>query len=214
MQIFKKQIDIKGWKDIKLCQLQEIDSLSSFNDELDLVINQLSILRDEDPADIENLPIKELLSEFSKWSFLKELPKEKNNKIIKINGKRYGMIDLSEMTLAQMVDIEEYVTDGLIKNMHKILSVLYLPVSSYNILTKKIVLEEYKPDKVRQNMFLNITMDILYPQVLFFCHIVKDYIQNLAVSLKGKTPTQEKMMELTNQLEELSVIQNLNLKKR
>lgn len=212
MGIFKKHIEEKTWKDIKLYQLQEIESLPTYDDELDLVINQLSILRDEDPADIENMAINELLKEFSKWSFLKELPEEKNNKIIKIEGKRYGIIDLSEMTLAQLVDIEEYVNDGLMKNMHKILSVLYLPIKSYNPITKKIVLEEYKPDKDRQNMFLMLTMDILYPQVLFFCHIVKDYIRSLADSLVGKTPTQEKMMEMMNQVEELLVIQKHKLK--
>jgi hypothetical protein len=31
------------------------------------------------------------------------------------------------MTLAQMVDIEEYYKAGLMNNVHKILSVLYLP---------------------------------------------------------------------------------------
>jgi hypothetical protein len=207
MGIFKKHIKKKSWNDIKLYQLQELDTLPTYEDELDLVINQLSILLDEDPSYIENMPISELLEEFKQWSFLKELPEEKNNLLIKVDGKQYGLIDFNKMTLGQMVDIEEYVTDGLMKNMHKILSVLYLPVSSYNYITKKIVLESYEPDKDRQEMFLTLTMDIIYPQLLFFYHIVKVYIRNLADSLKGKTPTQEMMTRIMNQVEELSVIQ-------
>lgn len=207
MGIFKKQIKKKSWSDIKLYQLQELDTLPTYEDELDLVINQLSILLDEDSSDIENMPISELLEEFKQWSFLKELPEEKNNLLIKVDGKQYGLIDFNKMTLGQMVDIEEYVSDGLMKNMHKILSVLYLPVSSYNYITKKIVLESYEPDKDRQEMFLTLTMDIIYPQLLFFYHIVKVYIRNLADSLKGMTPTHQMMTRIMNQVEELSVIQ-------
>ena len=134
------KLKTKSWVDINLRQLQEIESLPTYDDDLDLMINQVSILNDVDSNTIENMPLVDLVEEFNQWGFLKELPKEKNNKVIKVGKTRLGFIELNKMSLAQLVDIEEYVADGLMKNMHKILSVLYIPVKSYNYLTKSYTL--------------------------------------------------------------------------
>lgn len=204
MRLFKKEIKAKSWSDVTLNQLQEIESLPSYDDELDMMINQISILKDMDPAEIENMRINDLIEEFNQWSFLKELPKEKNHKIITINGQKLGSMDFNDLTLGQLADIEEYFTDGLMKNLHKILSIIYLPTKTYNKITKKYTLEDYVPDKERQNLFLSLTMDILYPQVLFFCHIVRIYLEGLAISLAEKTPQEiVKIMKMKNELEVL-----------
>lgn len=191
------KLKTKSWVDINLRQLQEIESLPTYDDDLDLMINQVSILNDVDSNTIENMPLVDLVEEFNQWGFLKELPKEKNNKVIKVGKTRLGFIELNKMSLAQLVDIEEYVSDGLMKNMHKILSVLYIPIKTYNYLTKSYTLKEYSPDKGRQELFLDLTMDLLYPQILFFCRIVKVYLDGFPDSSEHKTMMEMMMMNKT-----------------
>jgi hypothetical protein len=202
----------KSWKDVRLYQLQELNSLSEFDNKIDMMIEYLSILLNVDPSEVENMPINDLMVEFSKWEFLKELPEEKKIDIIKINGKRFGLINLGDMSFAQMVDIEEYINDGgTIQNLHKILSVIYLPIDKYNVFTKRYTLKPYEPSDELQKEFLTLDMSILYPTALFFYHIVQTYLKNSVSSLVQMK--KEKMMEMISKEEELSQTQRLMLLK-
>jgi hypothetical protein len=210
MRLFKRNKEVvRGWKDVTLSQLQEIEALPKYDNELDMMLNYVSILLDKDSSEIENMHVSDILLEFERWRFLSTKPKEKHQPIITLNGVRYGAVVLNELTLGQIADIEAYITEGLIENLHKVFSVLYLPIKSYNPITKKVVLEEYEPDKDRQNAFLYATMDILYPQMLFFYHIVKDYLQGILLYSEEEmkkmkdTEMMEKMMKMIYQLEEL-----------
>jgi hypothetical protein len=210
MRLFKRNKEVvRGWKDVTLVQLQEIEALPKYDNELDMMLNYVSILLDKDSSEIENMHVSDILLEFERWRFLSTKPKEKHQPIITLNGVRYGAVVLNELTLGQIADIEAYITEGLIENLHKVFSVLYLPIKSYNPITKKVVLEEYEPDKDRQNAFLYATMDILYPQMLFFYHIVKDYLQGILLYSEEEmkkmkdTEMMEKMMKMIYQLEEL-----------
>lgn len=210
MRLFKRNKEVvRGWKDVTLSQLQEIEALPKYDNELDMMLNYVSILLDKDSDEIENMHVSDILLEFERWRFLSTKPKEKHQPIITLNGVRYGAVVLNELTLGQIADIEAYITEGLIENLHKVFSVLYLPIKSYNPITKKVVLEEYEPDKDRQNAFLYATMDILYPQMLFFYHIVKDYLQGILLYSEEEmkkmkdTEMMEKMMKMIYQLEEL-----------
>lgn len=210
MGLFKKNKEIiRSWKDVSLMQLQEIESLPKYDNELDMMLNYLSILLDKDSAEIEDMLVSDILIEFERWRFISEKPKEQNQPIITLNGVKYGAVIFNELELGQLSDIESYIKQGLMDNLHKVFSVLYLPVKSYNALTNKYTLEEYEPNKDRQDAFLHATMDVLYPQMLFFYRIVKDYIQNILSyseeAMKEMTDTEmmEQMMKMIYQLEEL-----------
>lgn len=202
--------DKKSWKDIKLYQLQELNSLPEFDDKMDMMIEYLSIVLNVDPSVIENMPITDLVVEFSKWDFLNVLPEEKQIKVIKIDNKKFGLINFEEITFAQLVDIEEYINDGgVMKNLHKILSVIYLPIDKYNFLTKKYTLKSYQPSEEVQSGFLTLDMSILYPVALFFYRIVQTYLKTLASSLVQKKMTNLK--EMIQKEEELSPIEKQRL---
>ena len=167
----------KGWKDITLRMAIEIDGLGDL-DEIDLTINQMSIIRDTTIDEIEKLNPSELIEFVKEYDFMNTIPKPKEIKTFK-KDKRYGIMKLSELKLAQMVDIEEYYGDGFLKNAHKILAVLYLPTKSYNIITKKYTLEDYKQDTKREDMFLDMDMDFVWSNLLFFWTIAKIYMKDL-----------------------------------
>lgn len=184
---FKKKYD---WSDISLYQIQEIDTLPEFDSKLDMMIEQLSILIDTDPYEIKKLPVEDLIREFKKWEFINETPQPKAHEKIKVNGVKYKLIDFDKMSLAQLVDIEEYVSDGIIKNAHKILSVLYLPYK--NILSKE--LKPYQPNKELEEGLKSLTLDVLYPTLVFFYHTVRIYLEGSQQSLEKKVEEMTMMM--------------------
>lgn len=208
-----KKKNKKDWSDIKLYQLQEIYTLPEYDDKIDLMVNVLSILLDKDVDDIENMVVDDIFKIYDEWSFIQTPPKEKQVPIIKVDGKRYGMIDLNKLTLAQYADIEEYLSEGeVFDNIHRVLSVLYLPVKKYNYITKKYELEEYEPNEEREQMFKTVSMDVLYPVILFFYHIVKDYLIDLQHSLVQMK--KEELMTMIYQEETLSEEQKNDIKKK
>lgn len=187
------------WSDVTLAQMQEINTLPENMDKLDNMIEQLSILTDTDPFDIKRMPVDDMVKEFEKWSFINEQPQPKENKKIKVNGKNYYLIDLNKMSLGQLVDIEEYASEGVIENAHKILSVLYQPKK--NIFSKE--LKEYEPNKELEEGIKYLTLDVIYPTLLFFYLIVQTYLTVLEASLDKEKEVMKMMeeMELTKEEE-------------
>ena len=185
----------KSWKDVKLRQLQEINDLPEYEDKIDLIINTLSILLDKDPADIENMEINKIYEEFSKWDFLNDKPEGKLVPIVKIGKREYGICDLSKITMAQLTDLEEYISEGVMKNLHKVLSIIYLPIKKKKWFGKGYELEKYVPSDERKNDFLEATMDVIYPTALFFYNGVTDYLRDLAhSSVERKKEEMKKMI--------------------
>ena len=189
----------KGWKDITLRMAIEIDGLGEM-DEIDLTINQMAIIRDTTIDEIEKLNPSELINFVKEYDFMGTFPEPKQIKTFKKNKVRFGMTELTELKLAQMVDIEEYYGDGFLKNAHKILAVLYQPTKSYNFITKKYTLEDYKQDTNRENMFLDIDMDFVWSNLLFFWTIAAIYMKDLEGCSVERVKTLRQ--EMTNLMDE------------
>lgn len=181
---------MKSWKDITLRQAQELLALDpkDFTEDLQFEIEQLSILLNEDPAIIEDWTPLKIVDTFKEYEFIKRLPLEKSTEEIQIGEITLKQTPLDELTLAQMVDIEEFVNLGIIDNIHNIMSCLWLDEP------------EYKPSKQRAELILDLDMETVYGNLLFFYHIVTTYTNNILDSL-----TEEKMTETMNQLEKMKM---------
>lgn len=175
----------KSWKDISLKMAIELIQLSPEND-LDLIVNRLSILKDKDPADIEKMSFDDITKEYKEWSFIGTLPEQRKDQTFKWNGVRYGRINFAKLSLAQMVDIEEFYAMGFLENVHNILSILYLPVKSYNFITKTYTLETYEFNAEVADSFLDIDFDFVYGNLLFFWTIAQVYTSSLKDCLTRK----------------------------
>lgn len=195
MKLLNKKVNVKSWKDITLEQGIELSQLD-IEDSWELVTNQMAIILDTTMDDIENKPAALVYEFINDYSFIKEMPPKKELNQFKVGGQWYKLCDLSKMTLAQMVDIEEYYKLGLMNNIHKILSVLYLPASK-NLLGKWTI-EEYKPDEERENIFLNMDMETIWGTTLFFWTGVQTYTKGLKDYLKG---VETKMMNMKSKEE-------------
>lgn len=180
----------KGWKDIKLHQAQELLLLEEKSG-LDLLVSQMAIVLDTDEATIEDMPLTEITKFSQEYDFLKTPPEGRLIKTFRIEGRRFGMVPLNELTLAQIIDIEEYWNNGYVENLHKILSCLFLPIERRNPFNGKYKLREYKPDPEVEGLIKNMNMDIVWNNLLFFYHTeqlflrgMKDYLEVEILKLK------------------------------
>lgn len=98
-------------------------------------------------------------------------------KIIKINGKKYGFEpDLSTMSYGAYLDITSYGDITIDKNWNKIMSILYRPV----VKLKRSGLYTIKPYTGNEdpNIFNEVGMDIHFGAIFFFINISKQLLEN------------------------------------
>jgi len=182
---------MKSWKDITLRKAQKLESLPKTLDTLDLIINQYAILKDIEVSEVERLTPNELIEKTNELAFLKDLPIPKRTDVIKVNGRKYRLIDFNKMSLGQMVDIEEYYNEGLVHNSHRILSVMFLPVQRKFPFIKETTLP-YEPDEVRENDMLDCDMETIWGNLLFFYLGEMRYTKGLLDYLEEKVQMSQK----------------------
>jgi hypothetical protein len=190
---------MKSWKDITLRKAQKLESLPKGLDTLDLIINQFSILKDMEINEVERFTPNELVEKANELEFLKELPLPKKVDKVKVNGRKYKLIDFTKMSLGQMVDIEEYYNEGLVDNAHRILSVMFLPTKRKFPYLKETTIP-YEPDEVRENDMLDCDMETIWGTLLFFYLGEMKYTKDLLGYLEG---TVQMRKEELNQLKEM-----------
>jgi len=123
------------------------------------------------------------------------------------------LLNWIKMSLGQYGDVEEYLSEGnIFDNIHRVLSVLYLPVKKYNPFNGKYELEDYTPSIEREEMFKEMTMDVIYPTILFFYHIVNNFLTDFQHSLIEKKEKELKKM-ISLEEEQLEKLKKDNEKK-
>lgn len=196
---------MKSWKDISLAKALKLIRINAEGkDTLDLIIEQMAILKDKSSYEIELMNPTELIAEANKLTWLNKLPKEKLTKVIKVNGREYGITNLERICLAQMIDIESYYEQGLNDNIEKILSVLYLPIKKRIPLTNSYTLHEYEPSEEREADMLDMDMETMWGTALFFYRGVKAYSNAMTDYLekqKEKRKIELEVMRLTTMIQ-------------
>lgn len=121
-----------SWEDIKIGQFQEYMETLKNTEELrpyKKIIKLLSVLTDTDEALYYRMPMDTIFEIHSKIDFLNIEPKGVFKNIIEINGKEYGFQkNMNELTLGEWIDLEHYVSQGVIENLHYLCAILYRPI--------------------------------------------------------------------------------------
>lgn len=202
----------KTWKDITLAkamELMQLEAQMEAMEPIDFMVERIAILEDKDPAEVENQTPKQIFEQNEAYSFLARQPLAKFVPSIKVNGKEYGVAPLDKITLAQMVDIEEYYKVGLEKNLDKIISILVLPVKEKSILGKR-TLEDYEYDEERAEELKSLDMEFVWQNILFFCAGVERYMDGFQDFLQKETMKTEKT-KLTGSLPNMMTEYNKTL---
>lgn len=201
----------KSWKDMTLAtakELMQLEKQAESIDPIDFIIERVALLDNRDPSEVENQIPEIIFQQNDAWD-LNKMPVAKFRPWTKIDGKEYGISPLDKITLAQMVDIEEYYKGGLEQNLDKIISILILPVAEKSILGKR-TLEEYQYDEERIEQMNKLDMEFVWQNILFFWTGVETYIQSFKdylaeVTTKMKT-TEMPTLNLLNMMKEFNQV--------
>tara|TARA_R110000824_G_scaffold395501_1_gene596184 strand:+ start:3960 stop:4574 length:615 start_codon:yes stop_codon:yes gene_type:complete len=178
------------WEDVSLRQYVEVIKKAKEVGlrELEKVVQIISILTKIKEEDLMRLPSKNIavLGGFIS-ELIQSLPEDELRHFITIDDVEYGFHPkLEDITMGEWVDIDTYISNGVDDNLHKIMSVLYRPVIAKDS-DDKYAIEDYKPDKKRQELFRdNLNVGDFYGVSVFFSELGSQLLMNtLSSSLKG-----------------------------
>ena len=169
------------WNDITLTQYVDVIKKAKQVGlrELEKVVHIISILTWISGEDLYRLSTKNI-SKLGGYvtELLQSLPEDELNHIIEVEGVEYGFhTKLADITMGEWVDIDTYITEGVEDNLHKIMSVLYRPVIAKE--GDKYAIEEYKPDKDRQELFKNkLKVGDFYGVSVFFSELGRELLES------------------------------------
>ena len=145
---------------------------------------------------VTKMPRKEFIAISSHLlNLTKERPKLKP--MVTLNGVEYGFIpDLdNSLSLGEFIDIEQFMTEW--KNFHKLMTVLYRPITSKK--GGKYLIEDYDSINMDYSVMLNVDMETVFGAVFFFktlseqlLAITPKYLQNLLRTNKQAMEVLEK----------------------
>ena len=113
-------------------------------------------------------------------------------KTFDFKGYKYGFIpNLSEMTTGEFIDLETWSKDSM-KNLHRIMSILYRPIIEKENTYGQYKIENYEPTIEKEKVMLDLPMDIALGSINFFFHLGGKLVNNLHNSLKKNKKKQKK----------------------
>ena len=183
-----------NWNKVKLDTYMRVcEVLEKDEDEYKATIELLQVLMKLDISTIEKIPLSTIRKIYKDIAVLIKQPLDTNLRHkIRINKTTYGFHpQLSNLTLGEFVDIESYIKDGIYKNMHNILSVLYRPIIKEKGVKYKI--QEYQPSDDRADLFKDhLTIgDVNGASVFFysFAQELLNYSHKYLTELEAKKKT-------------------------
>jgi len=120
--------------------------------DIEKVIRILNCITDIPKKDLYGLDLKSIGKlGLHLTKFLETVPNDELKHFIEVEGVEYGFHPkLVDMTLGEFVDLETYI-ENLEENLHKILSILYRPVTAKK--DDKYRIEDYEPNEDRAELF-------------------------------------------------------------
>ena len=174
---------VDSWKDVTLEKWQQLvlGKKKSKTQEAKETIKALSTL----PIKlVEEMSLSDVAAIFEKLSNLQIEGKLK--KVFEIDEVEYGFLpDLDEITLGEWADIEHYIKDGIDKNMHKIMAVLFRPVTSKE--GKMYSVQAYKDGRERAEKFRKkMNAEQVQQSLVFFWSLGNELLTTLPLFLMEK----------------------------
>ena len=162
---------VDSWNDVTLEKWQQL-VLGKRKSKTQEAKETIKALSDLPVKLIEEMALSDVATIFERLSKLQIEGKLK--KVFEIDEVEYGFLpNLDEITLGEWADIEHNIKDGLEKNIHKIMSVLFRPITSKE--GKLYSVEAYKDGKQRAEKFRKkMSATQVQQSLVFFWHFGKE----------------------------------------
>ena len=174
---------VDSWNDVTLEKWQQL-VLGKRKSKTQEAKETIKALSDLPVKLIEEMALSDVATIFERLSKLQIEGKLK--KVFEIDEVEYGFLpNLDEITLGEWADIEHNIKDGLEKNIHKIMSVLFRPITSKE--GKLYSVEAYKDGKQRAEKFRKkMSATQVQQSLVFFWRFGKELLKILPSCLMEK----------------------------
>ncbi len=184
-----------SWKEVSIKQFQELSEVESTGAQG--AIERLSILCDCDPEDLRKTEIDTLNQLADKVRWTEALPSQDSyKKEFSLDGKRFHIINFEKVTLGEWVDLEQLVSDGAQKNLHKILAIVYREILYDEPEIELLSVKPYDVVESAKNSLLfqeELDVQTVYGSCLFFSLLGSRLATITALSLKAEMMTMMKI---------------------
>lgn len=167
----------KSWNDIKLYQYQDLVSIDtdSYETDIDVNLEEISILLDttiDDPY-IQDMDIDELIKILNSIKWLRNTPSTNFSKELF----NYKVKELNKLTLGEFIDIDHFISQDSIKNLHIVCSILYKKYKDDewgNTIEEPYIYDIYK----RAEEFIDLPVNKIYGIIEYFIKYKNDFMDS------------------------------------
>lgn len=171
-------------------QYQEIVGIqTSKMDDEDKIIQSICVLTGMTESEVEELTI----IEFNKMGrelaqiFSQDIPEHKPPRYLRINGKLYGITyNPRNLSYYQFSDIQAWISNNTIQNMHKVVASLTYPVKNYGLVKIKGKNQVTKHSELSEGV-LDCNYKDVHAICVFFSLLWNNSIKALAGYLEKQT---------------------------
>jgi len=161
-----------NWKDVTIQQYQRfMELIESDKSNEKKMIGSVSIFCNINTKETKQIGLKDLKRIYS--IIIKMIDTEHTEqqieKNIMFNKRKYAIIpNLSNMTTGEFVDLETYCEDDMMKNLHKVMAILYRPIIDDVDRFERYTIEPYSPTPENDELFLSFPMHNVLGVLSFF----------------------------------------------
>lgn len=169
----------KSWSDVSIGQFIELTKAKeNCEDEIDMTVELLSIMSGVGRNEIAKISLTDITKLSNALQFLHTPLPDKIEQRVKVNGvDYYADLRIDKMVADQYMVLKEYQKGGnSIEELHKILSVFYIPV------TKKF--GEVDINAIADDFYKGFPVAIAYPAAVFFLKVYKSWMSYIADCLE------------------------------
>lgn len=187
-----------NWKTVTVSAYQDIVEIFEKNklpkDELDIKL--ISYLKDLPEDEIENYSIEDFRNLIKEIAFCYTQPTTTPNNSVKTKaGELFLIEDLFGITVGEYIDLESFFSNGFVKNLPIICSILYRQKTNQEPLLYKDSFEEYGDwIYIRAELFEDLPIDTVYgviPKYIAFKKKFEESFDSLVVSDSDELEVEE-----------------------
>ncbi len=177
---------IKSWSDVTLdkwVKLVKAEKLTETKSTKEII----NIMSDMPKELIDSLSLIDVTIIIKAISNLQSKKTSQFKNIIQVGKQKYGFIpNLEELTLGEYADIEHFIKQGIESNMHKIMSVLYRPITETEGEYYSIEAYDNTSMRLRSKKFLEMKAEQVEGALVFFWTLGKELLTTLQLYLSKK----------------------------
>ena len=177
---------IKSWSDVTLdkwVKLVKAEKLTETKSTKEII----NIMSDMPKELIDSLSLIDVTIIIKAISNLQSKKTSQFKNIIQVGKQKYGFIPhLEELTLGEYADIEHFIKQGIESNMHKIMSVLYRPITETEGEYYSIEAYDNTSMRLRSKKFLDMKAEQVEGALVFFWTLGKELLTTLQLYLSKK----------------------------